>query len=252
MRAQALALCGEAPQADGIGIVALEASREEFVPTVRADTICTLARTWALTERWDPPFVQALRDTYELMYDWGDEPRRARVAALFVRFLGETGKLDEAAAILLDCQPIVQRLNLPLTGNELIAVGGRLNLWYGRNDKALSALASACKHFEAGLHTLRLAETLLPLSEAAVAAGNRDLLMQSTSRFEELLPLVPGMALPHAASRVRLLCALGQFDDARGVVRDLVAFGERWDGHPWVPGLAERLERQIAATEASS
>jgi hypothetical protein len=31
-----------------------------------------------------------------------------------------------------------------------------------------------------------------------------------------------------------------------------VAFGERWDGHPWVPALADRLERQIAAAEASS
>ena len=40
LRALALALCGEAPQADGTGLAALEASREEFVPTVRADTIC--------------------------------------------------------------------------------------------------------------------------------------------------------------------------------------------------------------------
>jgi len=64
--------------------------------------------------------------------------------------------------------------------------------------------------------------------------------------------LVPGMALPHAASRVRVLCSLGKLEEARGTVRDLVAFGERWDGHPLVPGLADRLERQIAATEARS
>ena len=149
------------------------------------------------------------------------------------------------------CQRISKRLNLPLTGNELVAVGGRLYLAEGRHQEALSALDSACRHWEDGQHGLRLAETLLPLSEAAAAAGNADVLGRAVSRFEQLLPLVPGMALPHAASRVRLLCSLGEFDDARAVVRDLVGFGERWDGHPWVPALADRLEQQIAAAAGS-
>ena len=250
LRALALALCGEAPQADGTGLAALEASREEFVPTTRADTICALARAWTLDERWSPACVETLRQTYELMVDWGDEPRRARVGAALVRFLVEAGHLDEAAAIQLDCQAVAQRLNLPLIGNELVATGGRLNLAAGTHDKALSALASACRHSDDGQHGLRLAETLLPLSEAAAAVGDADLLGQAVSRFDGLLPLVPGMALPRAASRVRLLCSLGELEEARGVISELVAFGERWDGHPWVPGLADRLERQVAATEA--
>ena len=172
LRALALALCGEAPQADGAGLAALEASREEFVPTTRADTICALARAWTLDERWSPAYVEALRQTYELVLDWGDEPRRARVGAMLARFLVAAGQLDDAATIQLDCQPVARRLNLPLTGNELVATGGRLHLAGRRHDKALSALASACRHYDDGQHGLRLAETLLPLSEAAAAVGN--------------------------------------------------------------------------------
>ncbi len=252
LRALALALCGEAPHADAAGWAALEASREEFTPTVRADTICTLARSWTLDERWSEPYLEALRQTYELMFHWGDELRRARVGALLTRFLVEAGQLGDAEAILVDCQQVARRLNLPLLGNELVAVGGRLYLADERRDEALSALASACRHYADGQHSLRLAETLLPLSEAAAAVGDADVFAQAASRFDALLRLVPGMALPYAASRVRMLCSLGRLEEARGTVRDLVAFGERWDGHPWVPGLADRLERQIAAAEASS
>lgn len=252
LRALALALCGEALHADAASLAALEASREEFTPTVRADTICALARTWTLDERWSPAYVEALRQTYELMFDWGDEPRRARVGAALARFLVEAGHLDDAEAILVDCQRVERRLNLPLIGNELVATGGRLYLATERHDKALSALASACRHYEDGQHSLRLAETLLPLSEAAAAVGDADVLGQAVSRFDGLLPLVPGMALPRAASRVRVLCSLGELEEAREIVRELVAFGERWGGHPWVPGLADRLERQIAPTEARS
>ena len=79
------------PHADGRASAALEASREEFTPTVRADTICTLARAWTLDERWSPAYVEALRQTYELMLDWGDEPRRARVGAMLVRFSSKRG-----------------------------------------------------------------------------------------------------------------------------------------------------------------
>jgi hypothetical protein len=59
------------------------------------------------------------------------------------------------------------------------------------------------------------------------------------------------MALPHTASRVRLLCASGHPAEARKVVRELVALGERGDGwmSPWLPSLADRLERRIAALE---
>jgi hypothetical protein len=59
------------------------------------------------------------------------------------------------------------------------------------------------------------------------------------------------MALPQTASRVRLLCALGQPAEAREAVRDLVALGERWEGSmsPWLPSLADRLGRTIAALE---
>ena len=250
LQALALALCGEAPQADGAASVALEASGEEFTPATRTDTICSLARVWTLNERWSPAYVEALRQTYELMLDWGDEPRRARVGPLLVRFLVETGQLDDAAAIQLDCQLVARRLNLPLIGNQLVATGGRLNLAAGVHDRALSALASACRHFDDGQHSLRLAETLLPLSEAAAAVEDFDLFAEACSGFDRLLRLVPGMTLPWAASRVRAYCSLGELQEARGVIAKLQAFAEHWDGHPWVPGLVDRLERQIAAAEA--
>jgi hypothetical protein len=252
LRGLALALCGEAPHADAASSVALTASREDFTPTLRADTICILARTWTLNEQWSPAYIEALRQTYDLMFNWGDEPRRARVGAMFARFLVASGQLDDAVPILADCMPIAKRLNLPLIGNELAAAIGRVYLAQERHDEALKALTSACRHYDDGQHALRLVETLLPLSEAASAAGDFDLFVQCATRFDGLLPLVPGMALPRAASRVRMLCSLGEVEAARSIVSELVAFSERWDGHPWVPGLAERLERQIAAVEASS
>ena len=132
LRAQALALCGEAPHADAaaspLSRHRARSSRPRFAPTRSA--------------RWRAPgrstsagaraYVEALRQTYELMLDWGDEPRRARVGGLLARFLAETGQPGEAAEILVDCQRISKRLNLPLTGNELVAVGGRLYLAEGR------------------------------------------------------------------------------------------------------------------------
>ena len=64
---------------------------------MRADTICTLARAWTLDERWSPAYVEALRQTYELM-STGRRAAPRGVGALLVRFLVETGQLDEAAA----------------------------------------------------------------------------------------------------------------------------------------------------------
>jgi tetratricopeptide (TPR) repeat protein len=245
-----LALCGHAAESDAAGLAALKESRENFKATVRADVLCTLARFWTLTERWSSPHVQGIRQTYDLMFDWGDEPRRARVGAMLARFLVETGELDAAAAIIVDCQRVVRRLNLAITGNDLIAAGGRLYLAEGRHEKALSALTSACRHYESAQHHLRLAETLLPLAEAAAAAGNADALKLAVGRFDELLPLVPGMALPRSASRVRLFCSVGAFEEARGVVKDLLSLGKRWGDHPWIPELAGRLEQRIAAAAA--
>ena len=192
LRALTLALCGEAALADGTGMAALEATHEEFVPIVRADTICALARAWTLDERWLPPCLVALRETYELMFDWGDEPRRARVAALYVRFLGEAGEFDEAAAILQACRAILERVDLPIPGNELVAAGGRLYLWEGNHERAMSALTSACRHFESGRHWLSLAETLLPLAEAAAATGDTDTLGGGGHAGQETAPARPG------------------------------------------------------------
>ena len=247
-----LALCGQAAESDAAGLAALKESRENFKPTVRADVLCTLARFWTLTERWSSSYVEALRQTYDLMFEWGDEPRRARVGAMLARFLVEAGQLEAAAAILVDCQRVVRRLNLAITGNDLIAAGGRLYLADGRREKALGALASACQHYETAQHNLRLAETLLPLAEAAASAGNADALKQAVGRFDDLLPLVPGMALPRSASRVRLFCSAGAFEEARGVVNDLVSLGKRWGDHPWIPDLAGRLEQRIAAAAAGA
>jgi len=251
LRSLGFALCGFAPESDAVGIAALRASREDFRPIVRADTICVLARTWSLTERWIPAWIEALRQCYQMVFDWGDEPRRARVGALLGRFLIETGQLEGAARILVDCQRVDRRLNLAFTGNDLVATGGRLYLAEGRSDKAFSALLSACRHYESAQRNLSLAETLLPLSEAAVATGNIEVLRQATDRFAELLPLVPGMALPHAASQVRMYCSAGAFDLARGAVADLEAVGERWGGNQWIGDLASRLQQRIGTTETS-
>jgi hypothetical protein len=246
--ALALALSGDAIQSDAAGLQALRESREDFRPTVRADTVCALARSWTVAEKWGGPYVEALRQAYELMHDWGDEPRKARVGAMLCRFLIESGDLNSAQAVLAESWDVVRRLNLAVVGNELVAVGGRLYFAEKRHDKAMSSLLSACKHHEASQHLLRLAETLLPLSEAAAAAGDTEGYQRSRASFDSLLPLVPGMALPDAASRVRLFCSVGAFDEAGTVVADLRELGKRWDGHPWIRDLADRLDGFIQRT----
>ena len=244
-RALALGLCGYAEQSEEAAARALSASRRTSKPIDRADTLRTLARTWTLTERWTADWVEEIREVYDLMIDWGDEPRRARVGVLLARFLIETGQLEPAARVLDECRRTIERLDLALTSNDLIATGGRLWLAAGQPQRALRALLSACTHYESSQQHLRLAEALLPLSEAAMATEKADVLKQSVDRFEALLPLVPGLGLPQAASKVRILCSVGALEDARAVVADLAALGEAWGGHPWIVDLTGRLERYI-------
>jgi hypothetical protein len=250
LEALALALSGDAMRSDAAGLRALRESREQFKPTVRADTICALARSWTVAEKWGGPYVEALRQTYDLMQDWGDEPRKARVGVMLCRFLIEAGDLSSARLALAESWDVARRLNLGLLGNDLVAVSGRLHLAEKRYDKAMSYLLSASKNYEAGQKNLRQAETLLPLSEAAVGAGDADCLQRSLATFETVLPLVPGMALPYAATRVRFLSAAGAFDEASAAVADLRSLGDRWGGHPWIRALADRLDSEIVRTIA--
>jgi hypothetical protein len=250
----ALALRGVPIQSDAAGMQALCDSREDFRPTVRVDTVCALARSWAVAEKWGDAYVLCLREAYDLMRDWGDEPRKARVGALLCRFLIQAGDLDAARTVLAESMDVVRRLNLAVVGNELLAAKGRLHLAEGRPDQALRSLMSACEHLEASQHLLRLAETLLPLSEAAVGAGAVEAYQRCRASFESLLPLMPGMALPDAAARVRVSCSVGAFEEAGAVVADLREFGLRFDGHPWMPPLADRLDafiRRSAGEHAS-
>jgi hypothetical protein len=243
--ALANALVGNAILSDAMGLHALRESREQFKPTVRCDTICALARSWTVFERWERPLVVALKQAYEFMHDWGDEPRKARVGALLARFLIATGDLDGAREVVFTCQDVIRSLNLAVVGNEVIAAGGRLHLAEGRYDRALSALQSACKHFEASQHFLRLAETLLPLAEAAASAGDAQTMQRARASFDSVLPLMPGLALPDAASRVRMLCRAGAHEEARKVIGDLRALGEQWGDHVWIAPLADRLNADV-------
>jgi hypothetical protein len=59
--------------------------------------------------------------------------------------------------------------------------------------------------------------------------------------------MMPGLALPYAASQVRMCLALGAVDDARAVVGDLEALGKRWATNVWAGALAAELRRRIDA-----
>ena len=142
----------------------------------------------------------------------------------------------------IDCQAASRRLKLPQLHNDLVALGGRLYLARGRGADALRTLRSVYGHFERSGQLLRCAEILLPLREAAVAAGDAELIGNSRSVLDRLLPMLPGLALADAASRVRASLGLGAIDDARAVVEELRALGKRWGNNVWVGGLAARLE----------
>jgi hypothetical protein len=250
--ALANALCGEAVQSDVMGLKALRESREQFKPTVRCDTICALARGWTIHERWEQPAVETLRQTYQLMHDWGDEPRKARVGALFARFLIEIGDLKSALKVNVASMDIANRLNLAVVYNETLAAKGRLDLAEGRPADALRALRSACMHQEKSGHLLRVAENALPLAEAAAAAGDVEAYKRSAEWFDSMLPLMPGLALPHVASRVRLLCSAGAVDEARREVANLRDLARQWGMHVWAGALADRLEAGIARSAAAT
>ena len=242
LQALAFALCGQAIDADAAGLQALRESRADFHPARRADTICALARGWTVFERWAAPHREALREEYERMFHYGDEPRRIRVGALYGRFLIEAAEIDAAEGVVVDCQAASRRLKLPQLHNDLVALGGRLYLARGRGADALRTLRSVYGHFERSGQLLRCAEILLPLREAAVAAGDAELIGNSRSVLDRLLPMLPGLALADAASRVRTYLGLGAIDDARAVVEELRALGKRWGNNVWVGELAARLE----------
>jgi len=240
-------LCGCTTESDSTALAALKESRDTFTPPLRSDVICLLARIWALSERWSPAYVETLRQTYQLMTDWGDEPRRARVGGHLARFLIEMGQIEEATEVLIDSQRVVVRLQLAVLANEILVVIGRLHLAEKRLNEAFQALNSACGHFQKSGQNLRLMEALLPLGEAAALLGDQEVLQRVSAGFDDLLPLVPGMALPQTSSRVRLLCAAGAFDLARNSVANLRALGESWNEIIWIPELADRLDSAIAA-----
>ena len=240
-------LCGCTPESDGSALAALKESTETFTPPLRADVICILARIWSLSERWSSAHLETLRQTYQLMIDWGDEPRRARVGGHLARFLIESGHIEEATEVLIDCQRVVVELQLAVPANELLVVIGRLHLAEKRFNEAFQALNSACGHFQKSGQNLRLMEALLPLGESAALLGNQEVLQRVSAGFDDLLPLVPGMALPQSASRVRLLCAAGAFDLARNAVAKLRALGESWKEIIWIPELASHLDSVIAS-----
>jgi hypothetical protein len=250
IEALALALCGDGVASDAAGLRALRESRERLEPARRADTICSLARAWTVFERWIPPHRTALADEYERMYHHGDEPRRIRVGALYGRFLVEAGQMEAAERVVIECQAASRLLKLPHLHNDLVALGGRLHLALGRGDDAARVLSSVYGHHEHNGQLLRCAETLLPLGEAALAAGDGELLARSRSVFDRLVPMMPGLALPYAASQVRMCLALGAVDDARAVVRDLEALGERWATNVWVGALAAELGARVDAAAA--
>lgn len=249
LRALALTLVSQFAHADGTALGALRLSRELRGLAARADVVCTLSRMWALTERWEAPQLNLLRDTYRWVEEWGDEPRRARVGGWLARFLIESGHVDEAVDIVVSCQSVTKRLNLPILGNDLIAVGGRLHLATGRFDRAASALSSACGHYQTSGRTLALVEATLPLAEAAAGLGNHDLMTRAFLQFNDLWPSVPGLGLSHAATRVRIACALHAFEEARSTVSDLAALGAEWNDPVWTPQLCARLTLQIEAAE---
>jgi hypothetical protein len=248
--AVAYALRGDAAPSDAAGLQALRESRRDLKPAVRCDAICALARTWTIHERWDQACVDTLRQTYQLMHDWGDEPRKARVGVWLIRFLIESGDLEGARRVLLESRDIAGRLNLAVVDNDLIAAGGRLYLAEGRYDKALRALRSACGHQERSKHWLRLAENSLPLAEAALLMNDAENYRRCQETFDWLLPRAPGLALPHAASRVRSLCRAGAVDEARREVTDLRDLAREWSMHVWAMALADRLEAAIARSAA--
>jgi SIR2-like protein len=247
IQALAFALCGDGVASDAAGLQALRESREEFVPARRADTICSLARAWTVFERWVAPHRIALSQEYERMYNHGDEPRRIRVGALYGRFLLEAGELEAAERVVIDCQAASRLLKLPHLHNDLVALGGRLHLALGHGEEAARVLSSVYGHHERNGQLLRCAETLLPLGEAALAAGDGELLARSRSVFDRLVPIMPGLALPYAASQVRMCLALGAVDDARAVVGDLEALGKRWATNVWAGALAAELSGRIDA-----
>ena len=141
--------CGQAIDADAAGLQALRESRADFHPARRADTICVLARGWTVFERWAAPHREVLREEYERMFHYGDEPRRIRVGALYGRFLIEAAEIDAAEGVVVDCQAASRRLKLPQLHNDLVALGGRLYLARGRGADALGTLRSVSRSFRA-------------------------------------------------------------------------------------------------------
>ena len=179
LQALAFALCGDAVSCDAAGLQALRESREDFHPARRADTICALARGWTVCERWDTPLREALREEYERMFHFGDEPRRIRVGTLYGRFLIEAGEIESSRARAGRLSGSITPIETTAAAQRPHRPGWAVHLALRRGADALRTLRSVYGHFERSGQRLRLAETLLPMREAAVAAGDAELLGRS-------------------------------------------------------------------------
>jgi tetratricopeptide (TPR) repeat protein len=184
------------------------------------------------------------RSAFDLAAEVGDEPRRARACAHLGRFLAADDSHEEAEACLEDGFAVARRLGLAVLEAYVAVAYGRLELWRDRPEEARRYLSAACASFRRSQLHLPLAESLLPLFDAAHVTADMELATAAMNDFEALVPRMPGL-LPdyHATCAVARLRS-GQMEaaaDAVGRLREAAQVME----NPWGLRAAETLAKAL-------
>ena len=227
LQALAFALCGQAIARRRRRVAGTAQSRADFHPARRADTICALARGWTVFERWAAPHREALREEYERMFHYGDEPRRIRVGALVRALPDRGGRLEAAERVVVDCQAASRRrLKLPQPHNDLVALAGRLYLARGRGADAAAHPALRVQPLRAFRATAALCGNTAAAARGGGGGRRRpSFLATARSCRPAVADACQAWALAEAASQVRTYLRLGAVTTHRAVVEDLRALG---------------------------
>jgi tetratricopeptide (TPR) repeat protein len=188
--------------------------------------------------------LELSRAAFDLAAEAGDEPRRARACAHLGRFLAWDGRHDEAEARLEDGFAVARRLGLAVLEAYLAVAYGRLELRRDRAEEAKRYLSPACASFRRSQLHLPLAESLLPLFDAAHRTSDLELATAAMNDFEALLPRLPGLT-PH----YHATCAVARFrsdqeEAAREAVDRLRESAEAME-NPWGLEAAETLTKAL-------
>ena len=205
--------------------------------------VCTQTGQWSALIEW-------LEGVHPFVRRVGDEPRRARLYALFGRALAFKRRYDEAERLLAEGIQIGERLRLGLVLAELRAAAGYFEWERGNFAEAASLLMWSCNTLGRAEQRATLLPALLDLVPVAQKIGNHALCKQALENVEAELDRFPGYVPRYYQRIAHVFLNSGQLDKAREALAALRTTGDATH-NPWAAAAAQALDQMIEQARAT-